>query len=396
MADETQVAAPPAPAPEAAPAVPEQPQTPSGIEAAMKDFEAVTTPKPKEAALAKPDAKAEPAKPEAKPVTGKPEAAPAKAEKADIWSKAPGNLKGEHFKTVRQLETKISDYEKRIKEIESKPKETQADTKLVEDYQKRIADYEKKVAALDFRSSEAFKKEHTERINAEYQDHIKEVASLRIHSKDADGVETTRPATKEDFDRLFSLPPAERDAAIATFGPSVYTVAGMYRSLVGMTRASERAIADHAAKAELLAKEQSLKADREKGEYQIEYDNAIKSLETHYPQYFAKDENDPEASEALANGYKYVDNILSKMDAMTQKDRAEYNAVIRARVAGFARSTLDNNRLRTEVESLKEELAKYRKSDPGSGEGDKGAAIPGPDPDIPNGIEAAAVLMAKG
>ncbi len=379
---------------EAPPVTPAEPEIPQGIEGAMKAFEQSVTPKPKETppkADVKTDADPKATDPKAKvepkvELKADPKADPKKA--SDPWEKADPKLKGEHFKTVRTLQDKVDSYEKRIKEIESKKVETPADTKLVEQYQKQVKELEQKIAASDYRQSAEFKKQFVDRITSSYQDSIAEMPALKITVSDADGNAIQRAATKEDFDRLLNLRGPDQDEAIAKFGSSAYRVASMVRELIGLSRQSDQALAEHAKNAEQSAKEKALSDERNKGEYQQHYDASRAELEKSWPQYFAADESDPERSEALKQGYEFVDSIAAKQDSFTPDQKAAYNAVLRARAAGFSSVVLENNRLKSEVESLKGELGKFRKSDPGAAS-ETGAATPPADDDVPKGIEDA-------
>ncbi len=371
-----------------------EPEFPKGIDEAMKAFIDVTTPKPKETPAATP--KTEPAKPDAP----KPDAAPVidpktPAKPEDLWEKAPGKLKGEHFKTVRVLEDKIATAEKRIKEIESKRVEAPGDNKLVEQYQKQVKELEQRLAATDYRQSADFQKQFTNRINAAYKDSVSEIASLKISMRDADGNITQRPAVEEDFRQIFGLKGAAQDEAIAAFGTSAYRVAAMARELMSLSRQADLALQEHATNAEKTAQEQALAKQTGDQTYKNHYDASVAELEKSWPQYFAPDEKDPEASDALKQGYKFVDDIAANQDAFTPDQRAAYNAVVRARAAGFARAILDGNRKDAKIKSLEEELSKFRSSDPGAAGERSGAGATAGDEDVPKGIEAAAKAFSN-
>lgn len=395
-----ETAAPPTPAPAPAPAPTPAPtptpagEAPAGIAAAMKDLEQAFAPKP----APKPDAKPAGDKPEGiKPAAEKP--APVEPKPEDMWEKAPGKLKGEHFKMRRQFEDQIADFKRKLEQADSAPKGKPSadDLKLIEKYKQDLKDLNQKLAARDFRESQEFKKQFTDRINADYRDAIEEVKSLRIYTgEELDGTKTSRSATKDDFDRLFSLPTGDQDAAIMAFGPSAHRVAGILHSLTSIVRASERAVHEHAQNSEVTAQEKQAQSEQEAQQYEKFYNTSVDELKKHWPQYFAPDDQDPEGSTALEGGYKYIDQALEKVKTggLSVEDRAAYNAVIRARAAGFTRAILDNNRLKAERDSLKEELKKFRKSDPGEAP-DTGAADKPSGDEIPSGI-AQAVQLFKG
>jgi hypothetical protein len=368
-----------------------QPEAPTGIDAAMKEFESSIAPKAKE-----PEPKAEvPKADKVDPKAETPKVDPKAPKTEDLWEKAPGKLKGEHFKTVRQLEDKIAQSERRIKEIESKKVEAPTDAKVIEQYQKQINDLQQRLASTDYRQSPDFQKQFVAKWQGEYKAAVGEIGQLSVTIKDAEGNEKQRPATEQDFIRIMRLPAGEQDRAVAElFGHHGGRIFSRLMRLQEIERASEEALAEHAQNAEKTAKEKELSEQRNQSEYKQHYEASVAQLEEKWPQYFAADEKDPEGTTALQQGYKFVDDAVAKADMLKADEKAAMQAVIRARAAGFARAIVDNNRLKSEVESLKAELAKFRNSDPGAAEGG-GEKAPEGDDEIPMGIEAATKGLFK-
>lgn len=368
------------------------PEVPKGIQAAMAGFKEATTPK---AAPAKSDPAV--AKPDPKVATPDPKAAPVKAavpaKTPDKWDKAPPELKNEHFKTKREADEKIAGYEKRIREIEAKPRETVADAKAVEQFQKQIKEMNERLAATDFRQSNEFKAQFVERWNSEYSATVNEVKQLMLTFKTVDGEEKQRQATEADFQKIMRLPAGEQDKVVAElFGPYANRVFARMFRLQEIEQSAERAVADHTKNAEAKAAEAKSAAEKSEQEYGKFMEQSSEELVKEWPEHFALDDKDPDASTALQKGYDFVDHATKNGASMTPQDRAAHIAVIRARAAAFPRAVLQTNRLKEEVESLKTELAKYRKSDPGSETETPGAtqAVEG---EVPKGIEAASRLV---
>lgn len=347
-----------------------QPQAaPKGIDGLMADFDKSMQPKPAEAKAPAQKAPEESGKDKTVPEVAKPDA-PKPNKPEDLWAKAPEKLKNEHFKLKRESEEKISKYEQRIKEIESKPRETAADNKLVEEYQNRIKELEQSVSQYDYRNSAEYKRDYVQRWEGEYKAAANEVKNLKVKEVDAEGNEKFRPATDQDFARLMRMAPGEQDEVAANmFGHYSSRVMARILELQRIERAAENAVQEHSKNIEVKTKEQELNRQREEGLYQKSFDSANAELQSKWPQFFAPDEADTEVSEALKSGYDFVDNVLKSAAAMKPDDRAAYNAVLRARAGAFPRVALENNRLKSKVSSLEEELAKFRKSDPGSAEG---------------------------
>jgi len=384
MAEAALAEAPAAAAPAAQPAAT---PAPTGIKAAMADFAETTTP----AALANPAATpaAKPGEtPAAKP--GEAHAKPAAAEKpADIWAKAPTNLKNAHFQFQRETTDKITKAEARIKELESKP-QTPADTKAIEAYQKQIDAYEQRLAAADFRQSKDYQTQFVDRWNGEYKAAVAEVSRLQVKVVGADGAETQRAATQADLDKIMRLPPGDQDRAInELFGPYANRVFSRLFRMQEIEQSADRAVEEHSKQSATKAAEAQTKSQQEQQEYEKLLTSSHEELAKEWPDHFAPDEKDAEATAALQKGMDFVDKALKDSAAMTPQDRAAYNAVIRARAAAFPRAVLNVNRLKAEVASLKTELSKFRKSDPGGEVETPGQAAPQGE-EVPSGIKAAA------
>lgn len=373
-----------APAPAAAPAAPATttntpavaPSGPVGIDKLMSDFNEAVTPATPEAKL--PETKPDPAKPDPKP-TDKPPEKPTdpKAKPEDLWEKAPPKLKNQHFQLKRESEEKISSLEKRIKEIESKPKEAPGDAKALQQYQTRVKELEQQMAATDYRQSPEFKRQFIDRYNGEYTAALNEVKALQITVPGKEGEDpTTRPATENDFRRILNLSPGDQDEAIsALFGKYSPRVFSRLLELQRIERAANDAVDEHAKGYEVKAAESKAAKEKEESDYNAAIEAANSELQSKYPNYFAADEKDPEASAALQKGYDFADFVVSKAATLTPQERAAYSAVLRGRAAAFLPTELKLKRANAKLESAEQELAKFRKSDPGGGDERSGEQV---------------------
>lgn len=363
-APETSAAAPASPEPVSTPAAEPTPEL-TGIAKAMGDFDALTTPKPKEKAAVKADPK-----PGEAPKTDAAPAKPAKAEKEEVdWETAPPKLKGAFFKHQRESQAKIQDYERRIKEIDAKAKEAPGDAKLVEGYQSRIKQLETDLTQAAYQKSPEFKKQFTDRWQDQYKAAVGDVTQLQITIPGPEGEQAqVRAATQADFDKIRALPPQDQDEAIATLFPkSAGRVYSHLTELKRIERNAQQALQEHSQNLEVATKESELKAQRESQSYEATFSKTNEELAARWPEFFAPDEKDVEATEALQKGYDYVDKVAKTASQMPPEERAAYQAIIRARSAALPRVVLDLKRAKGELESLREELKKFRGGDPGGG-----------------------------
>jgi hypothetical protein len=124
-------------------------------------------------------------------------------------------------------------------------------------------------------------------------------------------------------------------------------------------------------------------------EYQAHLKATQEQIEAEFPELTVAPKDDPEGAEALKRGYDFVDTVLKQLDSMTVKDRAEHNAVFRARVAASYLQEHQAVKLREERDNLLKELTELRGSDPG-----KGGAKPTPTPPK-EGVGGIAAMAAK-
>jgi hypothetical protein len=336
---------------------------------------AATPPKtePAKAADVKPDAaKADPAK-----------SKPAEPEEKIDWKTAPKHFRTAFERTAAEaaelrkkvenlptLESKVSEYEKRIKEIESKPVETKADTELVAKYEKEIQNLQSTVRELDYSKSKDFQEKYVQPLAKAYQKALAEATQLTVTENDV-----SRQATRADFDTIRSLPFGQRRAAARQmFGQDADVVLGHISRMEQLQQDGDEALASERTSGELRSKESRIKQQREQEEYGNLTKQAQAELEAEYPDLFVPSKENPEDAEALTNGYALVDKAAKEAGAMTAKDRAAYNAVIRARAAAAPMLEKRLGRITAERDSLLAELAKFRESDPGSG-GNKTAPV---------------------
>jgi len=97
----------------------------------------------------------------------------------------------------------------------------------------------------------------------------------------------------------------------------------------------------------------------------------------------------PESSNDF-KGFVGSEKIAASMDTMPLDQRAAYGAVLRARAAAMPRMMLEYNRVAAERDAMKEELEKYRGTDPGA-TGKNG--VQAPSNDKPKGINDFAAVF---
>ncbi len=362
---------PPPPSPSPAPA----PEPPSGIRAMMDEIAAGAKAEPKSAAPAPPKeapkVAAEPAKPDEPP---KPAAEPEPVGEG-LWRTAPKHLKNDHYKTKRELESKLSEFERKNKELEAKAAPSQADIAKIKANEERIAQLEKelddresRLVQADYSKSEDFKKNYIEKGSKAYAKAIGEVKSLKVKAIDpATQEEAERPATQADFDMLRKLDPYEQDKKLdEMFGSSAKRVAWHLKQLETIETEANDAIASAREKSAASQKESEARKLKDSSDFKSFRQAAAGELVQKYGHYFAPDETNPDASKALEEGFKYVDNAEKLNGEANPKVRAETAAMIRGLAAVAPRLMVEKRQMLEKIKGLEDELGKYRRSSPGS------------------------------
>lgn len=260
------------------------------------------------------------------------------------------------------IKAKIGEYEAKIKALESKPVETKADTALIEKYEKEIQSREQRIRELDYSKSQDFQDKFIKPLAKTYKSAVEEVMQLTV----TDG-ETNRAATQADFDTLRTLPLAQRRATARTmFGQDADLVLGHIREIEKIQRDGNEAIENEKVNGETRRKEEAIKSEREQGEYANLLKTFHDEITSEFADIFKPADGDKEAAEALQAGFDFVDAALNGSKGMTMKERAAYNAVLRAKAAAFPVQKLKLDKVTAERDSLLEELKKFRESDPGT------------------------------
>lgn len=359
----------PSPDPSPAPAA----EKPQGIARAMAEMEA---------SMAKPAA----AKQEATPKDG---ATPkdAKPENFDgltdeqydaLFQKAGGKWHKAYEGYKAKVSPKLKEAQSlqaKIQELEAKTRTTPADDAKIAEYEKRIeklnADYEstqRRLAESDYSRSDEYKKKFLDRWQQERSTAIEEVKGLRAQYEDADGLMQQRAATESDFLKAINLPPGEQDDFIhKTFGASAWRVINRITEMARIKREALEAVNSHAESYKTKQQQEEAQGKQHKEQFTKSKTEAHRALEEKWPKLFSTKtyEADPEAKAALESGYAFVDRLETELDSMPPGDQAAFASVIRARSAALPLSELLRSRAEAEAASLREELAKYRGSDPG-------------------------------
>lgn len=275
-------------------------------------------------------------------------------------------------------ESKLAEAEKKLAGIEAKPASPENDKKIellekqIRDYTEQLSGRDKTIADLDYTKSEEFQKNYVAKYNRIQTGAAEEFKRLTI----TEG-ETQRPATEADFKRLMKRDIGEQFELVKQwFGDS----SAAYRLLTNLNLMDQ--IQSDAMDARETAR-QNAEQSKTKAELQTKeegrlYESQLEArhveLADQFPELFGDTDNQ-EASTAFQKGLDFAKRALSERMKMSPAERAEHDALLIQTHAGFRRLAIESKAKDAEVETLKKELARYRKSDPGNAGDGKAPAI---------------------
>lgn len=302
------------------------------------------------------------------------------AEEASEFIKANGNAKiwKVHEFAKGKYEAKLAEAESKKSAIEAKPASPENDKKIellekqIKDYTEQLSGRDKTIADLDYTKSEEFQKNYVAKYNRIQTGAAEEFKRLTI----TEG-ETQRPATDADFKRLMKRDIGEQFELVKQwFGDSP----AAHRLLTNLNRMEEiqAEAMDARETARQNAEQSKTKAELQTKEEGRLYESQLEArhveLAGQFPELFGDTDNQ-EAATAMEKGLEFAKRALSERASMSPSERAEHDSLLIQTHAGFRRLVIEKKAVEAEVETLKKELAKYRKSDPGSAGDGKAPAI---------------------
>jgi len=351
---------------------PSSPQS-GGIDGLMADLDRSASFQAPEAST--PNEQAKPTKPTAStsPASKPTQAAKPSDDEAVIKSNPKAWKVFESFK--KTAAAKEAALQAQVDSIKNKPVESPADAAKLKALEDRIAElsegektWKQRAAEADFTRSEEYLTKFVRPYNRELKSAFDEIKSLTF-SYTVDGETQTRPATEADFKKAMSLPIEDQDEFIHnSFGRSAHRVISRINEIGRIRAASELAVSEHAENVDKNKLEKETLSKREKDEFDSHFRASDESLRNHPvgSKYFAPSDADPEGSKILGEGYDKFDSLQTTLGSMKPDERAAVAAVVRARFAAMPRVAAALTKANAEIESLKAQLGKFKKSDPGS------------------------------
>ncbi len=377
-------------------AAPEAPSAPDGMRAAIEaigreDGTPEPSPAPKRSIPPQgPDGRfVKPAeKPVEKPVT---KLEPSKADDEIDPSKLKTSELAKHYHKLKAEQKewlkKQEEYENKLKAPQEWPEKKSYEEKLaerekaLEDHKKRVEEYERELQFTNFTKSQAYKDQYEKPLTQAYKAGQTKTAMLQIVERRDDAenvVQAARDATAADFDTIMRITD-ERTAikkAVEMFGDGAAVVLQHRERVFEKNALLEEAVQEYQTKG--TEREKVMREQREKQSKHVTdlIENFRQAAIEKYPAWFKPDESDPKGNELLASGQHLLDRVIKGgaplkdgEKQMTDEEMAIAVAAVRNKAAAFDRVSYKASLLSKRVKELEKELAQYKSSTPGNGEG---------------------------
>lgn len=360
---------------------PEPPPTPTPGDGRKRDEAGKFVPKEKPA-----EKPADKPKPTAEP-NGE-EIDPSKLKTSEL-AKHYHALKAKEKEWVKQRE----DYEKKLKTPTEWPEKKTYEERLAErekflaDRDKRIAEYEQELQFTNFTKSQAYKDQYEKPLVSAYKTGQAKTALLQVvERKDEEGnvLQASRDATAADFDAIMRITD-ERTAikkAHELFGEAAAVVLNHRERVNEKNQILEEAVKEYQSKG--AEREKTMREQQEKHSKEAAgmIENFQKAAVEKYPALFKPDESDPKGNELLDRGNHLLQRVLKGgvplkdgETQMTNDEMAIAVAAVRNKAAAFDRVAYKASSLAKRVKELEIELAQFKSSKPGNGDGNGRQAL---------------------
>lgn len=277
---------------------------------------------------------------------------------------------------------KLADFEKAQaegtrKEVEKARAELAAE---IDKHRKRADELETRVKFLDYSKSDEFGEKYQKPLVKAWHSAIEDVKGTTITADDG----TTREATANDILQLTQLDTgAARVRARELFGEAAPEMMAHRKNILELGKSRDTALEEWRTKGSEREAEAARTTEQNRSKTVQMWEGTIKEFQESNPELFGDDPADSEGNDLLKKGDAIVRLAFTGeglKEGMTSEQRTaavtRAQASVAARARAFGRQVLRANKLRDEVDTLKEKLKAFEKSEPGAGsqKSDDGAA----------------------
>lgn len=281
-------------------------------------------------------------------------------------------LEPEGLKSVRSAYEQAS---KRIKELEAEIEKSKSPTEdpekkqlaeRIEAIEKRRQELEEELNYAAYERGTDYKERYGDPLAHALESGTKFISNFKV--TDSEG--NQQQATPEMFMALCRMGTDEaiRQAKI-WFPEDAAIILQRVDRVVQLKEAAESAINDYRKRGverEKTRMEENAKKNRELAQLWKQFvDNDIKQR----PKLFKADDDDLEGKKRLDDGFKLADAAFRNNEKMTREQKAELDAAIHNRAAGYSYAVYRWQKAERRAKELEKKLSEYESSEPGEGSG---------------------------
>lgn len=305
----------------------------------------------------------------------------AKAEEEPKTIKA---LRAAHDALKKERETLRAEIET-LKKSKTTTTEKDSDRSALSDRltaaEKRRQELEEEIRYINYEKSEEYQKQYEKPMQKAFETAYSDVAELMIETENG-----PRKATPDDFNQLMrmNLPQAIAQAR-EWFGDAATEVLAHRRKIWDLNSSRTEALERYRAEGAEREKSNQAKRAQEAEQAQRLWNESNEQAATKFPEFFGPDEADPEGNELLTKGFEMADLAFGDSGSLSPEQRVRLHSMIRNKAAGFDRMVRRNRQLKEKLAAMEKELADFKTSEPGKGDG--GQASQGADKDWERELE---------
>jgi hypothetical protein len=308
---------------------------------------------------------------------------PPDAKSVSDRSKPEAGKKPNPWRLADEWKKKAQEAEKRIEEIKSASPVDHPEYKTLKETlaqkEKREKELVDELRYYNFeKHDEGFKTQFDAPYRAAWVAAVEEISQFPVMLEG----DATRPANADDLLKLVNLPPVEaRELAEQMFGKYADDVLMERKRVREKFDARARALNDAKkglGETQAAKEKQKATAEKELADNITKLWESSKKFTVEHPQYgefFKPIEGDQDGNQRLAKGFELVERAMNEDPndpSLTPQQRAEIirrHSFVYHRAAAFGRSVMKIKSLTAKVAEMEKELAQYRNTEPGEGEG---------------------------
>jgi len=254
--------------------------------------------------------------------------------------------------------------------------------KKIEEYNKKVTQYETELQFTNFTKSQHYQDNYVKPYNEAWLSGQKKVESIKVverkSEEDGSVLQQARKGTAADFDAIMSIfdDDAAAEKAMELFGQAKAPMVLYHREQVMEKQSrANAAIKEYQEKGAQWEKDRREQAEKHSKGFEDKVTSYIKAGQEKYARIFTPDSSDPKEKELFDFGENFVNKMVKGGEGMTDEQKMAGYGAMRLKAMRADMLMYKTGKLAKRVKELEAELAKFKSSVPGNGDG-KGREIP--------------------